>query len=83
LAIPDLLSKVGVKKEQVDIYEINEAFASQATYCVDKIGLDYKKVNPKGSRGFLKFRRSYCFGTPLGMHRSQANRHFVAGVKKN
>lgn len=45
-------------KEQVDIYEINEAFASQATYCVDQLGLDYKKVNPKGG--------AIALGHPLG-----------------
>jgi acetyl-CoA acyltransferase 1 len=34
VAIPDLLAKTGKKVSDIDIWEINEAFASQATYCV-------------------------------------------------
>merc|ERR1712070_1124157 len=47
-AIPKCLDKAGLKVSDVDIYEINEAFASQAKYCVDKLGIDHAKVNPKG-----------------------------------
>jgi acetyl-CoA acyltransferase 1 len=42
----------------VDIWEINEAFASQATYCVEKLGIDKTKVNPKGG--------AIALGHPLG-----------------
>lgn len=48
LAIPKLLNKFGLQKEDIDIYEINEAFASMAVYCVEKLGLDHAKVNPRG-----------------------------------
>ena len=34
-AIPRVLKNTGLNKDQIDIYEINEAFASQATYCID------------------------------------------------
>jgi acetyl-CoA acyltransferase 1 len=57
-AIPVLLEKAGLTKDQIDIYEINEAFASQSVYCIQKLGLDVKKVNPKGG--------AIAFGHPLG-----------------
>ena len=47
-AIPLALKKAGIDRNQIDVYEINEAFASQATYCVKVLGLDPSKVNPNG-----------------------------------
>jgi acetyl-CoA acetyltransferase len=47
-AVPELLEKVGLSKDDIDVYELNEAFASQSVYCIQKIGLDPKKVNPNG-----------------------------------
>jgi acetyl-CoA acyltransferase 1 len=58
LAIPKLLEYTGVKKEEVGIWEINEAFASQAVYCVRELGIDAEKVNPKGG--------AIALGHPLG-----------------
>jgi len=58
-AIPVALQKAGISKEDVDIYEINEAFASQCLWCMNELGLDEKKVNPKGG--------AIAFGHPLGM----------------
>ncbi len=58
VAIPDLLARTNKKVSDIDIWEINEAFASQATYCVEKLGIDYKKLNPKGG--------AIAFGHPLG-----------------
>jgi acetyl-CoA acyltransferase 1 len=46
-AIPAVLKKTGLKKEEVDFYEINEAFASQAVMSVKDIGLPFEKVNLK------------------------------------
>ncbi len=57
-AIPVALAKAGVSKDDVDIYEINEAFASQAVWCVKELGLPFDKVNPKGG--------AIAFGHPLG-----------------
>ena len=48
VAIPRVLEKTGLTKEDVDFYEINEAFASQALWCVNELGLPAEKVNPKG-----------------------------------
>jgi len=57
-AIPVVLEKAGISKDDVDIYEINEAFASQCVWCLKELGLDEKKVNPKGG--------AIAFGHPLG-----------------
>lgn len=48
IAIPVLLDRLGIKISDVDIFELNEAFASQTIYCIDKLALHYGKVNPKG-----------------------------------
>lgn len=58
LAIPKLLEYTGVLKEDVGIWEINEAFAAQAVYCVRELGIDADKVNPKGG--------AIALGHPLG-----------------
>lgn len=58
IAIPKLLSKLNLRKEDIDIYEINEAFASMAVYCIEKLGLDPAKVNPRGG--------AIALGHPLG-----------------
>ena len=57
-AIPVALEKAGISKDDVDIYEINEAFASQAVWCVKELGLPFEKVNPKGG--------AIACGHPLG-----------------
>lgn len=48
VAIPKLFSKYGITKDDVDIFEINEAFASMMVYCMNKLGLNPEKVNPRG-----------------------------------
>ncbi|KAG1691890.1 3-ketoacyl-CoA thiolase B, peroxisomal [Phytophthora capsici] len=57
-AIPEALQKAGLTQNQIDVFEINEAFASQATYCVEKLGIPIEKVNPKGG--------AIALGHPLG-----------------
>jgi acetyl-CoA acyltransferase 1 len=57
-AIPKVLKKVGLSKEDVDFYEINEAFASQALYCVESLGIPADKVNVHGG--------AIAIGHPLG-----------------
>jgi len=58
VAIPKLLDYTGVDKDEVDIWEINEAFASQALYSMRKLGLEEDKINPKGG--------AIALGHPLG-----------------
>lgn len=58
-AIPVALEKAGLRLEDIDIFEINEAFASQATYTVNKLGVPKEKLNPRGG--------ALALGHPLGM----------------
>ena len=47
-AIPKLLEKTGISQDDVDLFEINEAFASMYVFCVEKLGIDVNKVNVNG-----------------------------------
>jgi acetyl-CoA acyltransferase 1 len=57
-AIPSALKKASLSIEDIDIYEINEAFASQAHYSIQALKLDPAKVNPNGG--------AIALGHPLG-----------------
>jgi acetyl-CoA acyltransferase len=57
-AIPKLLDIAGVKLQDVGLFEINEAFASQALYCIRELGIDMEKVNIHGG--------AIALGHPLG-----------------
>ncbi|NWR70491.1 THIKB thiolase, partial [Centropus unirufus] len=57
-AIPAAVEKAGLTLKDIDIFEINEAFASQAVYCVEKLGIPMEKVNPLGG--------AIALGHPLG-----------------
>jgi len=58
-AVPKLMKRQGVKIDDVDVWELNEAFASQVVYIRDKLGLDPAKLNPNGG--------SISIGHPFGM----------------
>jgi len=47
VAIPKLLESTRLKKEDVELWEINEAFASQFAYCVEQLGVPIEKINLK------------------------------------
>jgi acetyl-CoA acyltransferase len=57
-AVPKLLKKAGLKLEDIDVIEINEAFASQSIYCCRELGLDPEKTNVNGG--------AIATGHPLG-----------------
>ena len=57
-AVPKLLKKSGLTLDEVDLVEINEAFASQSVYCVNDLGLDPEKTNVNGG--------AIATGHPLG-----------------
>jgi acetyl-CoA acyltransferase len=57
-AILSALDKAGLAIDDIDLFEINEAFASQAVYCVRHLGIDPAKVNPNGG--------AIALGHPLG-----------------
>lgn len=58
-AVPRLLARHGLTAEDIDLWELNEAFASQSIYCRDKLGLDPAKVNVNGG--------AISIGHPFGM----------------
>ncbi|KIM34527.1 hypothetical protein M408DRAFT_325904 [Serendipita vermifera MAFF 305830] len=58
IAIPMVFKKAGITKDDVDLFEINEAFASMYVYCVNKLDLDIEKVNVNGG--------AIALGHPLG-----------------
>uniref|UniRef100_A0A8C6WMY4 Acetyl-CoA acyltransferase 1 n=1 Tax=Neogobius melanostomus TaxID=47308 RepID=A0A8C6WMY4_9GOBI len=58
VAIPAALERAGLTIDDIDVFEINEAFASQAVYCVEKLGIPQHKVNPNGG--------AIALGHPLG-----------------
>lgn len=58
VAIPGLLNKFNLTVDQIDDFEINEAFASQALYSIRKLGININKVNPLGG--------AIALGHPLG-----------------
>ncbi|NCG17964.1 MAG: acetyl-CoA C-acyltransferase [Rhodobacterales bacterium] len=57
-AIPKAVESAGLKLEDIGLFEVNEAFASQAVYCVRDLGIDLDKVNVNGG--------AIALGHPLG-----------------
>ena len=58
-AVPRLLERHGLKVEDIDLWELNEAFASQVLYCADRLGIPHEKLNVNGG--------SISIGHPFGM----------------
>lgn len=58
LAIPKLLKKLDITLDDVDIVEVNEAFASMAVYCQNVLNIPREKLNPRGG--------AIALGHPLG-----------------
>ena len=58
-AVPKLLSRCGLRTSDVDLWELNEAFAVQVIYCRDRLGIDPEKLNVNGG--------SIAIGHPFGM----------------
>ncbi|KAL4951467.1 Thiolase, N-terminal domain-containing protein [Aspergillus filifer] len=57
-AIRNLYKHSGISQKDVDIFELNEAFASQSIYCMRELGIDMDKVNPNGG--------AIALGHPIG-----------------
>ncbi|KGK85480.1 acetyl-CoA acetyltransferase [Desulfosporosinus sp. HMP52] len=59
IAIPMALKQAGLTLDQIDLWEINEAFAAQAVYCTEVLGIrNHQRLNPRGS--------GISLGHPLG-----------------
>lgn len=66
-AVPRLLKRHGLKVDDIDLWELNEAFAVQVIYCRDKLGIDPDKLNVNGG--------SIAVGHPYGMTGARLTGH--------
>jgi acetyl-CoA C-acetyltransferase len=73
-AIPKLLDRAGLKLDDIGLFEINEAFASQAVYCQQKLGIDPDKLNVNGG--------GIAIGHPFGMTGSRLVGHALIEGKR-
>jgi acetyl-CoA acyltransferase len=73
-AIPKLLNMAGMDLEDIGLFEINEAFASQAVYCIRELGIDMDKVNIHGG--------AIALGHPLGCTGAKLCATLLANMKE-
>lgn len=73
-AIPKALSQVGLKPTDIDVYELNEAFATQALYCAKQLGIPSERINPKGG--------AIALGHPLGCTGSRLMASLLPELKR-
>ncbi|MBE0613163.1 MAG: acetyl-CoA C-acyltransferase [Burkholderiales bacterium] len=73
-AIPKLLKRTGVKLEDIDLWELNEAFAVQVIYCRDKLGIPDDRLNVNGG--------AIAVGHPYGMSGSRLTGHALIEGKR-
>jgi acetyl-CoA C-acetyltransferase len=73
-AIPRLLQRSGLKMDDIDLWELNEAFASQVIYCRDKLGIPMDKLNVDGG--------SISIGHPYGMSGARMTGHALIEGKR-
>jgi acetyl-CoA C-acetyltransferase len=66
-AVPKLLARCGITMDDVDLWELNEAFASQVLYCRDRLGIPQDRLNVDGG--------SISIGHPFGMSGSRMTGH--------
>jgi len=74
-AIPKLLKQTGIKQDDVDWIELNEAFAAQSLAVINDLGLDRNKVNPLGG--------AIALGHPLGATGAIRTATIVHGMKRH
>ncbi len=73
-AIPRLLKRNGLKIDDIDLWELNEAFASQVIYCREKLGIPLEKINVNGG--------SISIGHPYGVTGSRLTGHALIEGKR-
>ncbi|MGB0921043.1 MAG: acetyl-CoA C-acyltransferase [Alphaproteobacteria bacterium] len=73
-AIPRLLERTGLTMDDIDLWELNEAFACQVVYCRDRLGIPNEKLNVNGG--------SISIGHPFGMSGSRMTGHALIEGKR-
>lgn len=68
-AVPRLLQRHGLKSDDIDLWELNEAFASQTLYCMERIGIPHEKLNVDGG--------AISIGHPYGMSGARMAGHIL------
>ncbi len=68
-AVPKLLSRQGLDIDDIDLWELNEAFASQVLYCRDRLGIPQERLNVDGG--------AISIGHPFGMSGSRMTGHVL------
>jgi len=74
LAVPKLLQQHGLSIEDIDLWELNEAFASQAVYCRDRLGIPNERLNVNGG--------AIAIGHPYGMSGARMAGHLLLEGKR-
>ena len=73
-AVPKLLAKHGLKVDDIDLWELNEAFACQVIYCRDRLDIDPDKLNVNGG--------AISIGHPYGMSGARMTGHALIEGKR-
>src|ERR1043165_6021975 len=73
-AVPRLLERTGLRMNQIDLWELNEAFAVQVVYCRDKLGIPMEKLNVDGG--------AISIGHPYGMSGARMVGHALIEGKR-
>jgi acetyl-CoA acetyltransferase len=68
-AVPKLLERHGLSVDDIDLWELNEAFACQALYCRDRLGIDPARLNVNGG--------AIALGHPFGMTGARTAGHLL------